>query len=53
MIRWGAFAVLLVIGCDITGGVSRDEVARATSSDGLIDAVLVETNGGGYHELRL
>lgn len=47
MVRWIAFAsAVLVTACDITGGVSHDEVARATSPDGLIDAVLVETNGG-------
>jgi hypothetical protein len=34
---------LLALACH---GVSRDEVARATSPIGTVDAVLVETNGG-------
>ena len=47
MVRWIAFAsAVLVTACDITGGASHDEVARAKSPDGLVDAVLVETNAG-------
>lgn len=44
---WMAFACLLIVsGCDITGGVSHDEVARSKSPDGSVDAILVETNAG-------
>lgn len=39
-------SLVLATACVLTGDVGRDEVARATSPDGLIDAVLVETNGG-------
>jgi hypothetical protein len=42
MIRWMAMASALFL----TACVSHDEVARVTSPDGGVDAVLVETNGG-------
>jgi hypothetical protein len=38
-----AFALLASCGL-----VSRDEVARVASPDGRVEAVLIETNGGGY-----
>jgi hypothetical protein len=41
-----AASLVFATACVLTGGVGRDEVARATSPDGVIDAVLVETNGG-------
>ena len=41
-----ASIILPCLGLLFGACVSRDEVARATSPDGQIDAVLVETNGG-------
>ncbi|WP_435417158.1 hypothetical protein WAB17_09710 [Parerythrobacter aurantius] len=38
--------LLMLIGCDLTGEVSRDPVAAVTSPDGATRAVLFETNGG-------
>jgi hypothetical protein len=38
------FVMLAFAAC--FSGVSRDEVARVTSPDGTVDAVLVEVNGG-------
>jgi hypothetical protein len=38
--------VLLLTGCGLLGGVSRDEVATVISPDGATRAVLFETNGG-------
>jgi hypothetical protein len=38
------FVMLALAAC--FAGVSRDEVARVTSPDGTVDAVLVEVNGG-------
>jgi hypothetical protein len=46
-IRLGVFvAALLLSACEVTVVVSHDEVARAPSPDGIVDAVLVETNAG-------
>jgi hypothetical protein len=40
-------STLMLIGClDIAGSTSRDAVATATSTDGSIQAILFETNGG-------
>ena len=44
--RWrflGGVVLILALGCF---GPSRDEVARTRSPDGVIDAIVVETNGG-------
>lgn len=49
MIRTACLFILLVFASSCFApdfDVSRDEVARATSPSGHIDAVLVETNGG-------
>jgi hypothetical protein len=37
---------LCVVACGSGSAVGRDEVARVTSPDGALDAVLIETNGG-------
>jgi hypothetical protein len=39
-------AALCVVACGGGTEVGRDEVARVTSPDGALDAVLIETNGG-------
>ena len=41
-----ATALLLGLNLASAGCIGRDEVARATSPSGKVDAVLVETNGG-------
>jgi hypothetical protein len=43
VLSWG-WVLLVALGCSTQ---SRDEVARTRSPDGVIDAVVVETNGGG------
>jgi hypothetical protein len=40
-----ATSLLLVTGC-FAGGFTHDEVARVASPDGVVDAVLVEIDGG-------
>lgn len=44
--RTATLLAVLLCGCDLTAGTSRDEVAWAQSPDGRIDAILLEINGG-------
>ena len=46
VLRSTLFLSLLLAGCDMLGGPSRDEVAWANSPDGRTHAILLETNGG-------
>lgn len=39
-------STLMLTACDLTGEVSRDEIAAVISPDGATRAVLFETNGG-------